>query len=376
MEAPAPGRTARFAGVPERFLVPLQIAAGLFLAATLLLGMAGWLKGASLGILLGVGGGALLASLLLELSASRSEPAPTPSPSPSRTGYESAFVCAHCSEYTPPPDWEALLQDTGPVEAADVALPTNRAFASLVGSVAGAWDARVPMEIGQPPVGGLLSAPETAFLPPSGGSAPPRLARGSDLMLFQGRLTPVPLDGSSVAISGGRRTSSVPRAPPIVPAVSVPRPETERQSVADPPEPLAVRWLFGDGTSPPSLDLWIRAEVEGIVTRTRAAVGFRPDPDTDFAPSDTEPSAGSALVPDRTPCASCKQTLETPTGAVQCADCRRPICDPCRERVVEHDGTAWCAPCAVNRLSTEFLGVLEGPPELSPAPDSPLDSRV
>lgn len=261
---------------PENPLVLVGVAAVLFLAFPAALGIGGWLRGWSLVIVLAIGGGALLSCVGLVRPGPVAGRAPAPASVRESPAFESAFVCSKCSEYTPAPDWEALLEEFEPAAGPEEGRAAERSHAPVGVSVDDRWPLPLPGEVGRLPVASLDSVPETTYVPPS----------------------------------------------------------------ADPAAP------FDAGSVYASLEHWILSESNGLVARSR----------TSEAP----------------PCASCRQAVPEPAEAFRCPDCYRPICDPCRERAVEHDGEAWCAPCAINRLSAEFLGVLEGAPDpAAPSEEAP-----
>jgi len=159
--------------------------------------------------------------------------------------------------------------------------------------------APVPLPSGFGPflTAGAVSPPTTVYIPPPARRAPTAYRWEPGLTLLAGRLVPLPAEPVPFSTVGGSGTGSVPSV----------------------------------GT----LEHWIATESEGLVTRSRRAFSA--------------------------PCAACRQEQPSPYDLVRCMDCARPICDPCRTRAIERDGGAWCPPCAVNRLSAEFLAVLEAP---------------
>ncbi|MGB6500460.1 MAG: hypothetical protein WBG19_03535 [Thermoplasmata archaeon] len=340
----------------DRYLAPLGVVAILFVGATLLLEAARGGTGAPLGIGAGVvgAGGVLAVAILLSGSGERAARPRHFHPTVPSNVPISAFVCTKCSEYAPAPDWRALLTDAGPSDPIDPRRYTERAIAALASSTPLPWAPRFPVETGSLLQGEFVSAPETAFVPPASVRAPAEPEGYSDLLLFSGRLIPVPADSPGVGISGAHR-APISRSPPPRPATppgleSSVRVVAEAAALGPPP-------VGSDRRAGPSayagLDAWIRGEVEGIVARATAQTR---------ASGPTEPSAGTAA------CAACRQAVGEADLALVCPDCLRPICDPCRDRVVEHDGATWCGPCAVIRLSTEFLGAVEEPTDESARP--------
>lgn len=334
LHAPA-RRVARF-GIPEPYVLPWELGTLVFLGALLASGLSGWLAAPALGGVLAAGGGALLLGVVF-LKAGRPRHGESAAAElPARSGghvIQSAFVCSQCAEYTPPPDWEALLRETRAIVAATEPMPrpaSSHASASIVSDLS--WSDHPLLGTLPTPEEELVSVPETSFVPPSPSFAPAPSGAPPELAFPDGRFEPTP-SGASLSISGGHR-----------PVPSFPRPELFAGGGEGIDADLDhLTWPWGEGTIHSTLDHWIVSEAEGIVALAR-------DPAAEVG----------ALVSVRR-CASCKGPVSAELASRECPDCRRPICDPCKENVVEHDGSAWCGPCAVNRLSAEFLGVLEEP---------------
>lgn len=348
-----PGRLFARAGLPDRLVVPWGVAALVVLGTTLVGGVVGMLRAPVLAAVLvaGIGGLVLLGWLgpRVELRRRRSASA-GPHLSPS---FESAFVCTKCAEYAPPPDWSALLREAGATAAIGSENLGPAGPAGAPGEIGISWVSPVAVSsLARHPLAETVHVPEIDFVPPAPRGAPALSVLSSDLLLSQGRLVSDPSDGSRFSRSGAWVPPTVVRAP--------------RRAGSD--GPSAARALPPDdaGTGVPLLDSWILTEANGLLARTQAARS------TDVADEPTPvPTATASLLPR---CAACRAEVPTEAAALQCPDCRRPICDPCRDRVVEHDGGAWCAPCAVNRLSAQFLSVVES--DELPAPTGPFSSSV
>jgi hypothetical protein len=353
---------ASFVRPPERYLVPLASATALFLGLTLVVGLEGWLRGYSLGLVLTMGGGALLSCVGLLGSTSPERRTPALEPARSTQGYESAFVCSKCSEYTAAPDWEALLQDLGPTtQLEEQALP-QRTVTSV-----GPWTAPVMVEVGPRSTVSSHLPLETPFVPPDPRPTPPFPGGEPDLMLREGRLVPIRRGDSRTILSSGRKEPPEPSAP----GRSVPG----GGRIVAPPEPQAGS-IGTSATEPfdllspdPFLERWIAAEAERVMARSRGPsrngwVDSPVDSRVIEGTGEVEPDARDGS------CATCKKDVPAATLSRPCPDCRRPTCAPCRDRAVEHDGERWCPPCAVNRLSAEFLSMLEASSGLSDAPQA------
>ncbi|MFY9716796.1 MAG: hypothetical protein WAK40_02530 [Thermoplasmata archaeon] len=345
----------------DRFLVPVGIVTVVFLGLTLMLAVGGWLGGMPLAMVLASSGAIFAVTIAVTRDRSRTGIAPSPNPSaPSTpsTGVESAFVCATCSEYTPPPDWEALLRESGPTgDLGSVGPGRGGPAPFLPVGVARAYSS-VSYEPGTMPVGEFLRAPETVYIPPPASRALSDLFDGAEVILHEGRIVPIPLEFARSARSGAWRlpTHPVPVTTGSRSAPSVPARERELRSLPTTEEAPNELELLAAGDRP-ALDLWILSEVEGLVGRS-ASVGA-------MATLDAVRAAALALEADprstrATPsCAACRSSVTDSAIAHECTDCLRPICEPCRGRVVQHDGASWCGPCAVNRLSTEFLDAVD-----------------
>lgn len=223
-----------------------------FLGAILAGSLVGWLAPPAVGLLLAVGGALVAFAAVVERHL-RIARAPRPVVPPPVRSFDSAFVCTKCAEYTPAPDWEALLRgvagtaDRGPPP---FATPTRSTLGAVAIDWTGPWLAPTP--------------------------APPSEA---ELLLRS------------------------------------------------------------------SLDRWIDAEAMGLVARGGSG-----------SSSSEALSAATEFV---ARCAACREQLPETQTAAQCADCARPICDPCRPRTVEVDGSTRCLPCAVTQLGLQYLAELE-----------------
>jgi hypothetical protein len=341
----------------DRYLVPVGIVTVVFLGLTLMLAFGGWLGGLPLGMVLASGGGIFAVTIAVTRDRSRPGISP-PSDRDSRpSGGESAFVCSACSEYTPPPDWEALLRESGPTDDLGSTGTGPGGLAPFLPSGGGPAYSRPAYVPGTIPTGELLTVPETVYVPPPASRALSDLFDGAEVILHGGRIVPIPLEFEGSSRSGARRLPSRP-----IPAPSAPRP-TPSPSARDRPmrhlpteeEPNELE-LLADGDRP-ALDLWILSEVEGLVGRS-AALGA-------VASFDAVRAAAMALEvgPSRDregpSCAACRSSVTESAVAHECSECLRPICEPCRGRIVQHDGASWCGPCAVNRLSAEFLDAVD-----------------
>jgi len=337
----------------DRYLVPIGIVTLVFLGFSLMLAIGGWLRGLPLGMVLASGGSifAVTIAVAYPRRAERGAVAPTP-PAPI-AHVESAFVCSACSEYTAPPDWEALLRETGPSDDVPANRPASLGFSPFVPPT-NAWASALPtVGFGRTPAGELIAGPETVYIPPPASYALSELFEDGPVELHQGRLVPLP--APNLSRSGGWRSAA-----PIGPGRTGRAPATPAtDAIVAPSVPgLPVR------TDPPTLDLWILSEVDGIVARS-TSVGDPLDALLNVA-REIETEHGG--VRGASTCAACREDVAQTGIAHQCTDCLRPICTPCRGRVVRHDGAAWCGPCAVNRLSAQFIASVA--PSTEPAPEA------
>jgi len=331
----------------DRYVFPASVVAVVWLGAALVLAVSGWLRGLPLGVALGAAGTVFPIGIAVLAHRTRRAEGPVTEPAESPAEFDSAFVCSRCAEYTPPPDWEALLRESGAAD--EPAGPSIVRAHDLVGTAAGAAGPALRTELPRGPWGEWLSALETSFAPPAalGGAVDPF----DDLGFLAPGIGGLP---NRAHPSGGG-------ASPRRPAAAV-GPEPSR---LDSIELLPITWGLSAPSLPrdpaersvplPEIESWIFHEVEGIMALWGAPGRPQPSPEAEL---------GSATYA-AAPCAACRTPVLVAEVARECGDCRRPICEPCRERVVEHAGDAWCAPCAVNRLSAQFLVALE-------EPDSPL----
>jgi hypothetical protein len=350
-EAPTAGRFL------DGYLVPLFVVAVLFTGSALLVGAATGHGGYAAGLGVVLAGGILAGVAIFLRARFRNRSEPSVEPWSLRVSTASAFVCANCAEYTPAPNWEALLRDSIPAEGVGRSGSVERALTTLAPATPAPWGAAVPLDIGSLPLATPVGVFETDFLPPSSSRAPADPGDLPDLMLFSGRLVPNPFGPAGFSISGAHRPvgSSARGTAPVKPGN---RPRRETPTSPTPGGPSAgLPGTSGREVSVPTLESWILAEVEGLV---RSSLSEELP-----APSGTQASSDP-------PCAACKQEMSSYDRALVCPDCLRPICDPCRGRVVEHDGATWCGPCAVIRLSTEFLGAMEDPTGPSGVPETTI----
>ncbi len=287
---------------------------GGFFGSTVVVGLDRLLPGVALVAVLLTGTAALLgAAATLEVrgrARARSDPDTV---RPNTIPVDSAFVCAECAEYTPPPDWQALLRASPSAAApadADSVLGGPVALASRLGH---GWPA--------PPESWGFSSPRSLASEPEPEAPEP--------------------------------------AAETFHASPVPGPGLIREYLAAEGEGALA--LFGpvanEGTATGSaLERWIASESDGLVSQLRAES------------TRSVASARSGLpVRKGVPCLACRQRLADDDPRLDCSSCYRPLCAACTPRGVAHGGQTWCRPCAANRVGTQLLEYLEPAADARPS---------
>lgn len=266
---------------------------------------------------------------------------------------DSAFVCAKCDTYAAPPDWEALLREFEPARDLEGHGREKPWFTPGGADSEAVWPRwPIPAEAAAPAVAASAADPSIpGRWVPTGWNLerapsllPSTAALDDDTVLDS---LPAPAWGVSGGFGslGGARSadalaaveadsrlgpsSPVPPAPPLIAAA---------------PSSLGAR---------PSLEQWISEESAGIIAllpRSEVGRSFEREPRSS-----------------RHACVYCRTPVEDLPTASRCTDCRRPVCGPCEESLLDHGGDRYCSPCAINRLGSDLLRTIEEPVALGGA---------
>lgn len=314
----------------ERWALGLGLGTFAFLGVVIGVGVAEGLRGNLVDLSVGLGAVGVLGVALSVRALGLGRPEPNGEPVPEPTTWSSAFVCTECAEYSPPPDWHALLG-----EASDLTADGRPSRSAGRGPLARSWvDPHVH--------GGLPGADDepitsTVFLPPVPRRSPRLSAVEPEWLLRNGRLVPGQWPQPSSPFLGPARPADAPARggaddlDSLIGPVPASFPEFPSMSSVPPT------------AEPSELDSWLGSAARELVERST-----RPARDGPDAP----PVA----------CASCRTAVVEETRLPACPDCARPLCAPCQSRAVLHDGDRWCSPCAINRVGLALVEALEEAP--------------
>ena len=274
-----------------------------------------------------------------------SYPLPVRADAPSAGRVDSAFVCTKCDTYSAPPDWEAMLKEFEPPRDLEGRGDEKPHLTPGAASVDAIWP-RWPIATASAPAATAAALPVV-----EGGVAGRWSPTGWSLEQAPALLGSVsavePNAADDWSISGARRRS------PGGPVSGTAAGDSGRPAAVEPlpgpsdnaPSPFLVAGF-------PSLEQWISTESAGLVART---------PRTELTPPGGESAEGARRGHH---CAYCRTEVEDLEQASRCTDCRRPVCGPCEESLLEHRGERFCSPCAVNRLGSDLLRTIEEPVSL------------
>lgn len=282
---------------------------------------------------------------------------------------DSAFVCAKCAEYTPAPDWDAMLREIEAPRDLEGHGEEKPAITPIAAHSDPIWPRWQPATAVLSPSERPAPMAAAAFAPGNWASAIPGPEQEPEQIYSEAEISPVPAAVGGIALSGGHMAEagapvvrySSPLAllgPDADAAAEVP---PTAQSGGYPSVPL--------GTAMP-LDRWISDESAGLVAMSVHMTA--PD-----APQG--PAAPEGSVPGRSPhlprCASCRGPVVRSAGTPNCTDCQQPICDDCRGSAVKHRDGSYCTSCAASRVDAELLRMLEDPIPV-PTADEPVSDDL
>lgn len=319
----------------EPWALGLGLGTFTFLGVVVAVGVAEGLRGDFVDLSVGLGAVGVLGVALSIRALGLGRPEPSEESSAGPATWSSAFVCTECSEYSAPPDWQALLRESSDLSADGRSDPTGGR-----GPLARSW-------IDPHLHGGLAGADEesitsTVYLPPEPRLSPRLSAVEPEWLLRNGRLVPGQWPSPSPPFLGARRPVGSPVRGGLDALDSLLGPVPA--SFPEFPATLSVP----ENAEPSELEGWVGSTAREVLQRSTA-------------------SAREAGSTPRTACASCRSAVGDESPLPACPDCARPLCEPCRTRAVLHDGDRWCSPCAINRVGWALVEALEEAPEAAPS---------